>query len=62
MRITKRISTRTEQVVDKSNAGVHENEEESEEEIEITSIVQDLPKIKSKDTFVFNGLKKTKSA
>ena len=34
MRITKRISTRTEQVVDKSNAGVHENEEESEEEIE----------------------------
>ena len=34
MRIIQRISIRTEQVVDKSNVGVHENEEENEEEIE----------------------------
>jgi ubiquitin-like-conjugating enzyme ATG10 len=34
MRIAKRIYTRTEQVVDNSNAGAHESEEEIEDEIE----------------------------
>jgi ubiquitin-like-conjugating enzyme ATG10 len=34
MRITKQISTRTEHIVDNSNAGAHESEEEIEDEIE----------------------------
>jgi ubiquitin-like-conjugating enzyme ATG10 len=34
MRITKRTSTRTEQVMENSNAGAHESEEEIEDEIE----------------------------